>query len=155
MLAITGPGRRRQRHPDDPRGHLAGVPSADGDRRLGDRPAQGRLVDPLVADPAGVGGRDGIRDHHHGQPVQGRVRDAVDRAGQPRPPGDDHGPGRAGEVGVGGGHDHRGGLAVGQDKAQPGRRRRPNHVQVGTAARHAEHQPRSCLSQRPYDRIGA
>ena len=147
--------RQRQRRPDDPGGHLAGVPPADGDRGLGDRPAQGRLVDPLVADPAGVGGRDGIRDHHHGQPVQGRMRDAVDRAGQSRPPGDDHGPGRPGQVGARGGHDHGSGLAVGQDEAQPRRVGGPNDVQVGTAARHAEHQPRSRLSQRPYDRIGA
>ncbi len=52
-------GGRRQRRPHDPRGRLAGPPPADGDRCLGDRPAQRHLVDPLVADPPGVGGRDG------------------------------------------------------------------------------------------------
>ena len=34
-------------------------------------------------------------------------------------------------------------------------RRGADDVQVRAAARYAEHQPRSCLGQRPYDRIGA
>src|SRR5262249_12128022 len=64
-------------------------------------------------------------------------------------------PARAGETGAGGRQDRGGGLAAGQDEAQPGRRRRADHVQVGAAARHAEHQPRARPGQRRYDRIGS
>ena len=151
MFAMTGPAGAASAMATAP---AAARGPAHRDRRLGHRPAQRRLVDPLVADPAGVGGRDRVRDHQHGQPVERRVRDAVDRAGQPRPPGDDHGPGDAGKVRAGGGHDRRGRLAVGQHEAEPGRLRRPDHVQVGAAARHAEHQPGARLDQRRHDRFG-
>jgi hypothetical protein len=121
--------------------------SADGDRGLGHRLAECALVDPLVRDP-GCGGRDGVGDHDHREPVQGGVRDAVDRAGQAGTPGDHDGSWRTGEVGTGGRHDRRGGLAAGQHEAQPGRRRGADHVQVGAATRHAEYQSRPRSSQR-------
>ena len=124
--AMTGPGGAASAVATAVHGRRRPAPRRR--RRLGYRPPQRPLVDPLVADPARRAHR--VRDHHHRQPVQRRVRDTVDRAGQPRSPGDHHRPGRSGEVRAGSGHDRRGRLAVRQDEAQPRRLRRPDHVQV-------------------------
>jgi hypothetical protein len=110
------------------------------------KPAQRRLIKPLMADPARLG------DDDDGEPVERRVRDPVDRAGQPGTPGDEHRAGRTGQVGVRGGHDRGRGFRVGEHEPQAGRCGGAYHVQVRAAAGNAEHHPGARPGQRGYHR---
>ena len=148
-------GRGGEGQADRLRRGLAGPVPADRQHRLRHRTAQRRLVQPLVTDPAGLGGPDRVGDDHQGQPVQRRVRDPVNRAGQPRSPGDQHRARGSGQIGAGGRHDGGRGLGMGEDEAQSRRAGRPHHVQVRAAAGHAEHDPGARPGQRGHDRGGA
>ena len=147
-------GRRGDGLADQPGRHPAGLVSADRQHRLGDRQAQRSLVQPLVADPAGFGGPHRVGDNHEGKPVQRRVGDPVDRAGESGSPGDEDRSRCPGEVSTRRGHDGRRRLSVGEDETQPGRRGRAHHVQVRAPARDAEHHPGARPGQRGHDRHG-
>ena len=148
------PGWRGQGLADRLRGRLGGPVTADGHCRLRYRPAQGTLLQPLVTDPAGFGGPHRVGDNHEGEPVQRRVRDPVDRAGEAGSPGDQHRSRCPGQVGAGGGHDGGRGLGVGEHEAQPGRGGGADHIQVRAATRHAEHHPGTGDGQRGHDGRG-
>ena len=148
------PGRRGGGLADQPGRDAAGLGPADRQHRLGDRPAQRTLVQPLMADPAGLRGPHRVGDDHEGKPVQRRVGDPVDRAGESGSAGDEHRSRCPGEVGTRGGHDGRRRLGVGEHETQPGRRGRAHHVQVRAAARDAEHHPGARPGQRGHDRHG-
>jgi hypothetical protein len=133
----TGPAARpgsRDRRPHVIRGRRR----AEDERALRDRTEQGGVVEALVGDAIAARGRHAVADEQDGLAVEQRVRDAVHRAGRARTAGDDAGARAAGELGRGRGHEHRRGLGVGEDEAQSLGLRRPDDVEVAAAARQAE-----------------
>ena len=133
--------RMRDRQPDGVAGGLPGMGAADRYGGFRDRPAERGLVQPLVADPAPVLGRNSVCDHHHREPVERGVGDAVDGAGKSGSAGDDDGTRSPGEIGIRRGHDGGRRLAVGEDEPQPAVRGGTNEIQVRSAAGHAKEQP--------------
>ena len=131
----SGPPAERERQR---LGRQGRVVRAVAPRRLGDGREQRGLVQALVRHPRPVGIRDAVGHQDHGLAVEQGLGDAVHGAGRARATGHDADARRPGELADHPGHDRRRRLAVGEHEPAAHGLRRPDDVEVGAPARHAE-----------------